>query len=61
MNFIYAENDIDLIVEPIRLNGKDGAVHVTDSDDDLDLTFEDLDVALAWAKRLTKKLKKMSA
>lgn len=48
MSIIYTEGADDVIVEPIRLNGRDGAVNVTDSSDDIDLTFEDVETAREW-------------
>jgi hypothetical protein len=48
MTIIYNEIADDVIVEPIVLNGRDGAVNVTDSTDDVDITFEDIDTAKEW-------------
>jgi len=45
---IYNEAANDVIVEPIVLNGHDGAVNIADSDDDLDITFEDIETAREW-------------
>lgn len=61
MIFIYAENELDITVEPISLNGRPGGVSLTDSEDDLDITFENIRTARAWAKKLTKKLEKFEA
>ena len=48
MNIIYNEMADDVVVEWIVLNGRDGAVSVADSADDLDLTFEDIETAREW-------------
>jgi hypothetical protein len=61
MNFIYSDDAEDVIVQPIILNGREGGVSLTDSDDDLDITFEDLDTAKAWVKKVRKGIKKLEA
>jgi len=55
MNIIYDGEDIE--VSAIRLNGKDGAINVTDSEDDLDLTFKDAEVMSEWITTLIERAK----
>lgn len=53
MHIIYNDGAEDVIVESIILNGHDGAVSISDSSDDIDLTFEDMDTAREWIAAVT--------
>jgi hypothetical protein len=54
MNINYNEGADDVIVESIGLNGRPGAVNVTDSSDDIDLTFEDVETAREWIANVSR-------
>jgi hypothetical protein len=48
MNIIYEDDATDVHAEWIVLNGHEGAVNLSDSGDDLDITFEDMETAREW-------------
>jgi len=60
MNIIYG-GEVDVRTEYGALNGQEGAVFLTDEDDDLDITFEDIDTALEWATELMTQLRSLEA
>lgn len=57
MDIIYEENEMDFVIEEGGLNGRDGAIFVTDHNDEIDITFENMATAKAWSKALRKALK----
>lgn len=61
MTIICNEGAQNVIVEPIVLNGRDGAVNVTDESDDIDITFEDIDTAREWLTAVTRGLDELEA
>lgn len=56
MIIIYGEGASDVMGDFITLNGNPGAVEFTDSNDDLDITFENIDTAREWLSTISNRL-----
>ncbi|WP_159600253.1 hypothetical protein [Agromyces humi] len=54
MPIVYQNEADDIIVSDEKLNGRRGAVNVTNSDEDIDITFEDTDTLGLWIDEVVK-------
>ncbi|MFE6966945.1 hypothetical protein ACFVAJ_17675 [Agromyces sp. NPDC057679] len=49
---VYNNEADDITVRPEKLHGRNGAVNIANSDEDLDITFEDTETLGKWVDEI---------